>query len=156
MKTLTHTIRFPFQAVVATLLLLSMTSCNWEPRQKLIGRWYSSDVSIRFREDGSVYFNSPAGLGVGRFHFDETVRSASTQDHTPNLVLDLIRKQNRIQLRFNVQIMSPERIRLTEILPPAPGQSTAEPVIGRLKLLKRAHDQSSSRPSNLAAIPQTH
>ena len=54
-------------AVLVCGLMWSATGCSTTPQDKLHGRWYNSKMSIRFRTDGTVIFNSMDGLATGRY-----------------------------------------------------------------------------------------
>jgi hypothetical protein len=101
--------------LVLGLLLTASPGCMQSPRDKLIGRWYNSRMSIRFREDGSVLFNSAAGRADGVYYFDERRRSVNANSPSPNLTLDVIRNNQRIVLQYEIEIMSHDRLRLSLI-----------------------------------------
>jgi len=135
--------------LLVLLLLVCSSSCMQGPREKLLGRWYTSDTSIRFRDDGTVVFNTPQGLAIGRYHFDETPKDATSKALQPNLILELVRSNRQLRLDFELEILSRDRIRMTEVLPPS---TTRRSAISRFKVLKRAVDDASSS-TQLAVVP---
>lgn len=144
----------PFRQTVPFLLMLvllvSSSSCMQGPREKLVGRWYTSDTSIRFRSDGTVVYNSPRGLAVGRYFFDETPRDITSTAPHPNLILELVRKDQQLRLDFEVEILSQDRIRLTEIRPATARQGS---LVASFKVLKRATEAEGAASPSLAAVP---
>jgi hypothetical protein len=97
--------------LVAAALCAALSSCSLTPQAQLHGRWYNGDMSVRFREDGSVLFNSRAGRAVGRYLY-ETPAPASADQATTNLVLDLVRNGQPLRLEFDAQLLSRDRLRL--------------------------------------------
>jgi len=101
------------------LMLLPASSCTQSPQEKLLGRWYASNMSLRFREDGSVVYNSPVGLAMGRYFFDPTPKPISSRGQYQNLLLDVVRHNEHVQIPFELEMLSQSRIRLVEIQPVA-------------------------------------
>lgn len=92
------------------------SGCSKSPSQKLIGRWYSGTMTIRFREDHAVIWNSTRGLALGRYEFSGSVRNAKNETPVPNLYIDVIRGNEREQMQFEVAFLGEERMRL-ELIP---------------------------------------
>jgi hypothetical protein len=91
------------------------SGCELDPEQKLIGRWYNSDMSIRFRPDGGVIFNTPAGRAVGRYYYDGSFRPVSSGHVRENLVLDVVRNGERLRLGFEVEVIAANRLRIYDL-----------------------------------------
>lgn len=87
--------------------------CTLRPREHLQGRWYNATTSIRFREDGSVIYNSVStGLTTGRYHFDGQLRPESANRPVNNLTLDLVVNGRTERWPLEVQFLGDERLRL--------------------------------------------
>lgn len=136
--------------IFAALLLavVSQSGCAKSPSELLIGRWYSGDMTIRFREDSAVIWNSPRGLAKGRFEFSGKVRRVKTDDRVPNLFVDVIRHDEREKLRFEVSFLGKDRLRLDLI--PVSAQSSAT-LLSQGIVLKRANDTTlGGAPTRIA------
>ncbi|HWL08787.1 MAG TPA: hypothetical protein VNQ76_10295 [Planctomicrobium sp.] len=121
----------------AALLLFVSSSCMMTPEEKIIGRWYSGGMSIRFRKDKSVLYNTAAGRAVGYYYFDPVVKNLAREQTVPNLVLDVVRNNQRVRVNFELEIMANDRIRLTYLPGPDAPPSNRSP---RASILKRADD----------------
>jgi len=99
--------------LLTAVVVLAMSSCMQTPEEKLLGRWYNDSLSIRFRKDGSVLYNSPSGRAIGRYYFDPRAKNPAKTDPVPNLVLDVVRKERHLRLSFEVEQISEDRVRLT-------------------------------------------
>lgn len=93
----------------------TLAGCELDPEKKLLGRWYNSDMSIRFRPDGGVILNTRAGRAVGRYYYDGTSRPASSGKLHENLVLDVVRNGQRLRLSFEVEVISANRLRIYDL-----------------------------------------
>lgn len=130
------------------LVLMSVASpgCMQSPGQKLIGRWYNSGMSVRFRENGTVLYNSPSGRAEGVYYFNERGRNLSSNQPSPNLTLDVVRNGERIRMDFELEIISRDRVRLTEVNPNR-RQTTRRPENAPppFTILKRADESLAAR-----------
>jgi hypothetical protein len=95
----------------AAVLCAALSSCSLTPQERLHGRWYNADMSVRFRPDGGVLFNSRAGRAVGRYVY-ETSAPAAADQRTTNLVLDVVRNGEPLRLEFDARLLSRDRLRL--------------------------------------------
>ena len=124
----------------AVLLALSLTSgCAKSPDELLIGRWYSSEMTIRFRPDSGVIWNSKAGLALGRYEFDSHVLSKASTEPAPNLLLDVIRRNERAKFRFEAKLLGKDRLQLKYVPILAVGEVSDSSAI-RAIVLRRAND----------------
>lgn len=122
----------------ATLLTLPLihSGCAKSADELLIGRWYSGDMTIRFREDSAVIWNSPNGLALGRYEFTGKRKHIRSDELQPNLFLDVVRNDERRQFRFEITFIADDRIQLE--LVPANLPSSDAPVQRSGFVLKRA------------------
>ncbi len=100
------------------LLVLVLTGCQQSPQQKLIGRWYNDEMSIRFRADGRVLLFSRSGRAEGRYVFAET-QSNNALSKAENLVLDVIRDGKPRRMIFDADFLGVDRLRLSDLTPQA-------------------------------------
>lgn len=97
------------------IMSLGLASCMQTPHEKLVGRWFNRDMSIRFRDDGTVTFNSGAGLAVGRYYYNGVEGNASNEIPTRNLTLDLLRNNRHVRIDMVVEFLGQDRLRLLEV-----------------------------------------
>lgn len=100
----------------AALLMMSLSGCQQTPQQKLIGRWYNDEMSIRFRPDGRVLLFSRSGRAEGRYVFAET-QSNNALTKAENLVLDVIRDGKPRRMIFDADFLGVDRLRLSDLTP---------------------------------------
>lgn len=121
------------------LFSLLQQGCQKSPSEKLIGRWYSGEMTIRFREDSGVIWNSPRGLALGRYEFTGKVRKISKGKIDPNLFIDVVRNDERQQFRFEIVFLGADRLRI-QLIPfgkELTGTNAAQGMV-----LRRAHDNT--------------
>lgn len=95
------------------VLCLCFAGCTGTPQQHLVGRWYNDEVSVRFRPDGTLVYNSVStGLVTGRYYFDGEVRDLSAGTAVPNLTLDLVVEGRISRRQHELQFLGDERMRL--------------------------------------------
>lgn len=122
------------------LFALSLSQgCAKSPDELLIGRWYSSDMTIRFRPDSGVIWNSRAGLAVGRYEFSSGHLVSHNTQPTPNLLLDVIRKEERSKFQFEAKLLGADRLQLKFVPILSPGE-TADPAATQAIVLRRSND----------------
>jgi len=125
-------------AVCLTLL----SGCQLTREQQLIGRWYNSEMSIRFRPDGGVIYNSPAGKAIGVYYFTGTARPIATTHTQENLVLDVVRNGQRLRMGFEAELISADRLRLYD-LTTRPRISNEAGTVENTVVLKRASEKDT-------------
>ncbi len=131
--------------VLCALLIATVSGCNKTPQEAVIGRWYNGDMSLRFRPNGTVVWNSPQGLAQGRYVFVGSVPRWATENTTIRVRLDVLRKGQAIQPMFDLQLVGSDRMR---VHPAAQAQTRAT---NRLQaVLRRA--QSESETATTSAI----
>lgn len=126
------------QSALAFLLPCVLCSCVETPQEKLVGRWFNSENSIRFSAEGHVRWNSPRGTAQGYYVYDGSARRTSSDVPVRNLNLDLTRKGRPFQADFELQFLG-DKLRLTPM-------STSGS--GSIIILKRAgaDDQETQIP----------
>ena len=127
-------------AVLVCGLMWSATGCSTTPQDKLHGRWYNSEMSIRFRTDGTVIFNSMAGLATGRYFFDGAVRPDASAETLTNLTMDLERNGEVFRVNYELQFLGSKRLRMqpAQSLERGLPSDTITPVV----VLKRAENEN--------------
>ncbi len=118
---------------------LSQSGCAKSPSELLIGRWYSGEMTIRFREDSAVIWNSPEGLALGRYEFEGNGKRLKDTERVPNLFVDVIRNDERQKFQFEVSFLGQDRIRM-ELIPIGKEISGVEAARGQV--LRRANDNT--------------
>lgn len=125
----------------AVLGMACLSSCSATPQEQLEGRWYDETLSLRFRPDGGVVFNSRAtGLTTGRYYFNGELQPASDDRPVPNLTLDLVRGDRIVRSRMEVQFIGGERLRVRSLDTQRPGPGGGR--IPDVVVLKRATGNS--------------
>lgn len=133
--------------ILCTLPLL-LCACGQTPQQALLGRWFNAANSIRFNPDGTVLWNARSGLATGQYFFTGEERQANSGRPVGNLDLRLRAGDRDIEQRYEVQIMSNDRMRLMPVRADGSGQSE------RVIVLKRAAPDDTALFGE-AAIPDT-
>lgn len=121
------------------LSIVFFSGCSRSPSELLVGRWYSGDMTIRFREDSAVIWNSPQGLAKGRFEFTGKTSRVHTDEKSPNLFLDVIRNDERRQFRFQIGFIGQDRLRM-DLIPMDP--NSIAPGASTYVVLRRANDNT--------------
>ncbi|TWT51581.1 hypothetical protein KOR42_34690 [Thalassoglobus neptunius] len=103
------------RSVFAVTLALTLCGCAKSSEELLIGRWYSGEMTIRFRPDRSVAWNSSAGMAIGRYQFLGENRQAQNSAGSPNLVLDVIRKGESGRYQFQATLLGKNRLQLKTV-----------------------------------------
>lgn len=121
------------------LVTLMQQGCSKSPSEKLIGRWYSGEMTIRFREDSGVIWNSPRGLALGRYDFSGKIRKIRSEKVDPNLFVDVVRNNERRQFQFEVSFLGADRLRI-QLIPI--GKEVTGSDAARGMVLRRANDNT--------------
>ncbi len=88
-------------------------------RQKLMGRWFNNGISIRFRPNGTVLYNSRAtGLVEGQYHYDPQYQPISQAKAVKNLTVWLPRPGKTLVLEFELRYLGESEIQLRRIPKP--------------------------------------
>jgi hypothetical protein len=121
----------------------ALSGCQLSPEQQLHGRWFNTDMSIRFQPNGGVVFNSRAGRAEGRYFYDPQATPTANNEHYENLVLDVHRDGRRLRLGFQVDLIARDRLRIYDL-----NGTTATNYRGdriyRLVILRRADDTTKT------------
>ena len=105
----------PFLSAALCISALA-AGCAVSPQDHLQGRWFSESMSIRFRPDGSVIYNSlTTGMTTGRYYFDGELRPEASTTPISNLTLDLSVNGRPQRWVFEVQFLGKERLRLQPV-----------------------------------------
>ena len=127
-------------AVVALLVCLSITGCGGKT-STFEGRWYNKDISIRFRTNGSVLYNSRhTGLVQGQYRYDAKPASLAVSQPVKNLTIWLPQPGEVRVMEFEIRTLGGHRVQLKPI--PRTPRSANDPINGLI--LKRAQDDSGS------------
>ena len=127
---------------LAILCCVWLSSCSASPHEHLQGRWYNEALSLRFRPDGSLIYNSTTtGLITGRYFFNGEMRPEADDQPVANLTLDLIRGNKVVRSQLEVQFLGSERLRVRPVAEPGTGR-LAENDPGVLVLKRAADDES--------------
>lgn len=127
------------------LTVLTLCGCYQSPRQKLMGRWYNADMSLRFRPDGIVLFNNLDGMARGRYFFTEERQASEPSPGQRNLVVDVVRNGKRQQYSFDATFLSDDRLRLIEV--PLTTADRPTDAIRQFALLRKAVENPVARVS---------
>jgi hypothetical protein len=132
---------------LAVLCCCWLSSCSATPTEHLQDRWYNEALSLRFRPDGSLIYNSTdTGLTTGRYHFSGEMPPDACDEPVANLTLDLVRGNRVVRSQFEVQFLGTERIRIRPVA--GPGRVPLRQAGSGIVVLKRAADD---RGAGLAA-----
>ena len=109
----------PRSRLIILLLAIASSSllgCGLARQSKLLGRWYNGDVSIRFRENGSLLYNSlGTGLVEGIYRYDHTTLPISSIKPVKNLTVWLPQPGKTLVLDFELRHLGDQRIQLRPI-----------------------------------------
>lgn len=125
-------------------LVGTLCGCYQSPQQRLHGRWYNSEMSLRFQPDGRVVYNSQTGLSRGRYFFALDWQPTAGDQATRPLILDIVRNGRRQQLAFEATFLANDRLRLQESPRPATGVRPTES-IREFVVLRKAEDSPPVR-----------
>jgi hypothetical protein len=95
-------------------------------------------MSIRFRTDGTVIFNSERGLATGRYFFDGEARPEASEQPVPNLTMDLQRDGEVYRVVYELQFLGSNRLRMS---PADPDEEFSEDTVRPVVILKRAENE---------------
>ncbi len=121
-------------------LILVLAGCQQTPQQKLIGRWYNDDMSIRFRADGQVSLFTRSGRADGQYVFVET-QANSAQSVSENLVMDVLREGKPRRMIFDADFLGTDRLRLSDLTPNARRKFDPAP---EFAVLRRSEEAATS------------
>ena len=146
MRFLRGNTHFPRLALAAALGCACLASCSATPQEQLEGRWYDETLSLRFRPDGGVIFNSRAtGLTTGRYYFNGELKPAADDQPVANLTLDLVRGDRIVRSQMEAQFVGGERLRIRTLDTRRSGPGGSQ--IPEVVVLKRAPASSDQLAS---------
>lgn len=120
-------------------LICATSGCSTTPQSELHGRWFNSEMSIRFRTDGTVIFNSTQGLATGRYFFDGEQRPEASEEPVPNLTMDLQRNGEVFRVLYELEFLGSRRLRITPV--ESLGRGRPSDNITPIVILKRAENE---------------
>lgn len=133
-------------AVLCAVLIATVSGCSQTPQEAVIGRWYNGEMSLRFRANGTVVWNTKRGLAQGRYAFVGTVPRWATEGTIVRVRLDVVRDGQTIQPTLDLQLVGTDRMQVT------PGvQAQTQATNRRQAVLRR--DQSKTEAATTATIP---
>jgi hypothetical protein len=89
------------------LALPAFHGCN--ETRTLIGRWQANSSTYYFREDGVLFYRSPAGNKyTGRFHVNQSTDPMVVQSR----LRGLYGAAGSLEVRFKVQFLTADRMRV--------------------------------------------
>ncbi|MCA9067927.1 MAG: hypothetical protein KDA84_03340 [Planctomycetaceae bacterium] len=124
---------------LAFALCFPLTGCGLNQQTKLLGRWYNSQISIRFVENNMVVYNSrTTGLVRGRYQFTPTTQAVANDTPKKNLTLWLPQTGRILVLDYELKYLGDDRLQLTRL--PAEWANSQQPSSSpsRAIVLKRA------------------
>ena len=97
------------------LLAVTCCSCMETPQEKLIGRWYNSQNSIRFKDDGTLIWNARTRRAYGRYWYTGESRASSTNQLQPNLTFQLATSNGEIVSQYEMQYLGVDKMRIQPV-----------------------------------------
>ena len=126
--------------VLLLALLTGTCGCYQTPHQRLIGRWYSAEMSLRLNADGTAVYSSPSGLSVGRYEYLGNELGLSDHGGRPaNLVVDVAREGRRNRYFFVAEFIAQDRLKLQDVT--TLRETSVTPRAISFAILKRASDE---------------
>jgi hypothetical protein len=98
-----------------SLLAVTCCSCMETPQERLIGRWFNSQNSIRFKEDGTLVWNARTRRAYGRYWYTGESRASSSNQAQPNLTVQLVTANEQIVSKYELQYLGDDKLRLQAI-----------------------------------------
>lgn len=102
-------------ASLLCLLAVTCCSCMETPQERLIGRWFNSQNSIRFKDDGTLVWNARTRRAYGRYWYTGENRATSTNQLQSNLTLQLVTAENEIVSQYELQFLGGDKMRLQPV-----------------------------------------
>lgn len=102
-------------ASILCLLAVTCCSCMETPQERLIGRWFNSQNSIRFKDDGTLVWNARTRRAYGRYWYTGEARATATNQSQPNLTLQLVTAENEIVSKYELQFLGGDKLRLQPV-----------------------------------------
>lgn len=102
-------------APLLCLLAVTCCSCMETPQERLIGRWFNSQNSIRFKDDGTLVWNARTRRAYGRYWYTGESRATSTNQLQSNLTLQLVTAENEIVSKYELQFLGGDKMRLQPV-----------------------------------------
>lgn len=133
-------------AILCVLLIATVSGCNKTPQEAVIGRWYNGDMSLRFRSNGTVAWNTPQGMAQGRYVFVGQVPRWASENTMVRVRLDVTRNGQAIQPMLDLQFVGTDRVRIISSTQ-AQTRAANRPQV----VLRRA--QTESETAKASAIP---
>ena len=130
-----------WKLLVILTVLTAMAGCAKDRPTQLMGRWYSNDVSMRFRKNGTVLYNSRnTGLVEGRYEYDASLTSGAQAKPQQNLTIWLPQPGRILVLEFDMRFLGNDRIQMKPIVDERGRSELGALMAGTGMVLKRAAD----------------
>lgn len=97
------------------LLAVTCCSCMETPQERLIGRWFNSQNSIRFNDDGTLVWNARTRRAYGKYWYTGESRASSTNQVQPNLTLQLVTPDGELVSQYELQLLGVDKMRLQPV-----------------------------------------
>lgn len=98
--------------VLCAVAMVGLAGCSRTPQEAIVGRWYNSEMSLRFQPNGGVIWNTPQGLAQGRYSFVGHVPRWATDNTSAKVRLELIRNNEPINAELDLQFVGGDRLRV--------------------------------------------
>ncbi len=98
-----------------SLLAITCCSCMQTPQEKLIGRWFNRDNSLRFNDDGTLVWNARSGRAYGMYWYTGESRATTTNQLQPNMTMQLRTENGDTLSEYEVQFLGSEKLRIQRV-----------------------------------------
>ncbi len=97
------------------LLAVTCCSCMETPQERLIGRWFNSQNSIRFKDDGTLVWNARRRQAYGKYWYTGEARPSTTNQAQPNLTIQLVTSDGDNVVQYEMEYLGGDRMRLQPV-----------------------------------------
>lgn len=98
--------------MLCAVMMLGVSGCSRTPQEALVGRWYNSEMSMRFQPNGAVVWNTPQGLAQGRYSFVGNVPRWATDNTSARVRLEVVRNNETVNSELDLQFVGADRLRI--------------------------------------------
>lgn len=138
-------------AIVCLLLISTVSGCSKTPQEAVVGRWYNGDMSLRFRPNGTVVWNTEQGMAQGRYTLVGNVPRWATESATVSVRLDVVRNGQALQPILDLQFVGADRLRVNPTA--SPQTQTRRPGRMQTVLRRAASETETAANSSINATP---
>lgn len=115
LRSFRHHLPLPMLSLVA----LTCCSCMETPHEQLLGRWFNSQNSIRFKDDGTLVWNARTRRAYGKYWFTGEPRNPTINQPQPNLTLQLVTADGDAVSQYELEFLGSDKLRLQPVQPNA-------------------------------------